>query len=59
MFSFDTKTLEVYRVVGNDFYVAELCTFMLPQTPEFQRMSFEERFQILIDHEYDRRKSNL
>ncbi|QQP69545.1 IS21-like element helper ATPase IstB [Carnobacterium sp. CS13] len=25
---------------------------------EFQKMSFEERFQILIDHEYDRRKSN-
>ena len=27
-------------------------------TSEFQKMSFEERFQILIDHEYDRRKSN-
>lgn len=25
---------------------------------EFQKMSFEERFQLLIDHEYDRRKSN-
>ena len=27
-------------------------------TPEFTKMSFEERFQLLIDHEYDRRKSN-
>lgn len=26
--------------------------------PEFKKMSFEERFQLLIDHEYDRRKSN-
>ena len=27
-------------------------------SPEFKKMSFEERFQLLIDHEYDRRKSN-
>lgn len=33
----------------------------IPASREFagvQKMSFEERFQLLIDHEYDRRKSN-
>lgn len=40
MFSFDTKTVKVYRVAGNDFlhcktlyfYAAMFCTLILPQT---------------------------